>query len=184
MACGKLIGMTVEKIYFDLDDTLADFSLGIREICGIEPVTQGNSNPVQDDAMWEAVKNAEHFYLRLKECSPGMELFRKMRELYGNMVEILSAVPKARRGILTAEEDKRQWVREHIGEDIRVNITYSAEEKTKYACSEGCILIDDYGKNVISWRNAGGTAVRFLKKDTEIPAGLLKTDTSGKEEMG
>lgn len=32
--------MEVKKIYFDMDGVLADFAGGVRELCGMEPVSQ------------------------------------------------------------------------------------------------------------------------------------------------
>lgn len=169
----------VKKIYFDMDDTIADFSLGLKEICSMEPVLQDQSTDEQDNAMWAAVRKAGDFYYRLKECAPGMELLRKLRVKYGDRVEILSAVPKAKRGIVSAEEDKRRWVAEHIDSSLIVNIVHSAEEKKAFIKGEGYFLVDDLAKNIDGWRNAGGVGIWFLKDDpqtteTEIDkSGLL-----------
>lgn len=32
--------MKIRKIYFDMDGVLADFSKGIKVLCGIEPISQ------------------------------------------------------------------------------------------------------------------------------------------------
>lgn len=159
--------MKVEKIYFDLDDTLADFSLGIKEICGLEPVPQDQASAGQDEAMWEGIRKAGDFYYRLKECEKGMDLFRRLRAIYGEKVEILSAVPKPKRGILTAENDKRRWVSEHLGDEVTVNIVHDAGEKISYVTSAESILIDDLEKNVNAWNQAGGTAFQIQKNQVE-----------------
>lgn len=156
--------MEVVKIYFDMDDTIADFSRGLVEICGMEPVYQDMLTTEQDEAMWNAIKDAGDFYYRLKECEPGMELLRQLREKYGDKVEILTAIPKEKRGIVSAASDKRRWVEEHIGTDIKVNIALSAADK-KLMSGPGRFLVDDLIKNINAWRAAGGVGILFSKDD-------------------
>jgi len=166
--------MEIQKIYFDMDDTIADFSRGILEICGFEPVAQDKSTPEYDDKMWGAIKAAGHFYARLEEVEPGMKLFKRLRDQYGDKVEILTAVPKAHRGIVTAESDKRSWIDEHIGKEVVLNIAHAADDKKDYAKNAGCILIDDLKKNIDMWRCAGGTGIHFLKDDAEYTSDEIK----------
>ena len=78
-----------------------------------------------------------------------------------NDVEILSAQPAARRNILTAEQDKRDWCKKYLPK-IPVNITYRREKKN-YA--KGNILIDDYQSNVDAWEEAGGIGILFTGKE-------------------
>lgn len=54
--------MEIKKIYFDMDGVLADFERGINEICGMKMPVQGRSTREEDDRMWQAVKEADHFY--------------------------------------------------------------------------------------------------------------------------
>ncbi|MBQ3863905.1 MAG: hypothetical protein II790_07700, partial [Schwartzia sp.] len=75
--------------------------------------------------------------------------------------EILSGIPKPRRGITTAADDKSEWVRRNLGEHIKVNIVYR-EEKKNYVTGRDCILIDDYEKNIKEWEKAGGTGILFI----------------------
>lgn len=157
--------MEVNKIYFDLDDTLAEFSKGLYDICGLDPVPQDCATPEQDDAMWAAIRDSNHFYYHLEEHTPGIKLFNKLRAQYGDKVEILSAVPKEKRGIVHAEEDKRNWVKEHLGKDVVTNITYTSKDKKQYCKGPGHFLIDDLGKNISSWQEAGGVGIQYNKDD-------------------
>lgn len=151
---GKEANM-IEKIYFDMDGVLADFDRGIKEICHLIPLDQVNKKPEDDDKMWEAVKEAGHFYDMLEPMEGAIDMFNKLYEEYGEKVEILSGIPKPRRGILTSGEDKTNWAHRLLSKDLKVNIVYR-EEKKNYVTSKGCILVDDLKKNIDEWEAQGG----------------------------
>lgn len=148
----------IKKIYFDMDGVLADFNRGVKELCGIEPLDQANKTEKDDDIMWEAIKNVEHFYDKLELMPGALEMFKQLGEMYD--VEILSGIPKPRRGILNAGEDKTAWVHRLLSQDLTVNIVYR-EEKKNYATGPDCILIDDLKKNIDEWNACGGTGILF-----------------------
>ena len=165
----------VEKIYFDMDGVLADFERGVREICGIEPPDQNakHHKPGHDDEMWAKIKQSTHFYDYL-EFMPGAEkMFKTVYEKYGDKVEILTGIPKPKREVTYAAEDKIKWVHRLLGEDIKVNIVFR-EEKPRYCHGKGCILIDDMEKNIKEWNEMGGTGIlntdaeSTMKKLTEL----------------
>lgn len=157
--------MKISKIYIDLDGVLADFVRGIKELCGIEAVNQVHKKEGDDDLMWEAVKKVEHFYDKLELMPGASELFKLLSSKYD--VEILSGIPKARRGIYTAGEDKISWVHRLLSKDIKVNIVYRNEKKN-FVTGPDCILIDDLAKNIREWNEAGGTGILFSSPDKVI----------------
>lgn len=150
--------MKIKTIYFDMDGVLADFDRGIKELCGLEPLDQAKKTEADDDAMWEAVRKVGHFYDKLEPMPGAMELFRTLNDKYD--VEILSGIPKPRRGILTAGEDKISWAHRLLNPDMKVNIVFR-EEKKNYVTGPDCILIDDLEKNIKEWTECGGTGIRF-----------------------
>lgn len=152
--------MVIEKIYFDVDGVLADFDLGVKEICGLEPLDQAHKKEADDDKMWEAIKEAGHFYDMLKPMPGALAMFNTLYEKYGDKCEILSGIPKPRRGITTSGEDKTNWAHRLLRKDLKVNIVFR-EEKKNYVTSKGCILIDDLKKNIDEWEAAGGTGIMF-----------------------
>ena len=156
--------MTIEKIYFDLDGVLADFDRGIRELCHINPSNQASRSVADDNAMWEAVKNVGHFYDKLEPIPGAINMFKTLYNRYGDKCEILSGIPKPRRGIMTSGEDKIAWTHRFLGEDIVVNIVFR-EEKKNYVKGAGYILIDDLEKNIKEWDEAGGTGIHFISAD-------------------
>ena len=161
--------MTVEKIYFDMDGVLADFERGVKEICGVTPPDQNakHHKPGDDDEMWEKIKATKHFYDYL-ELMPGVkEMFDLLYGKYGDKCEILTGIPKPRRGIETAGEDKTAWSHRLLAKDIKVNIVYR-EEKPRYCTGPGCILIDDMQRNIRDWNEVGGTGILFVSAEETI----------------
>ena len=70
------------------------------------------------------IKKVDNFYDKL-EFMPGAEkMFRTIYEKYGDKCEILTGIPKPKRGILTAGEDKIKWAHRLLSEDIVVNTFY------------------------------------------------------------
>ena len=150
--------MTVEKVYFDMDGVLADFDRGVRELCGMEAQDQGMRSPAMDDLMWKEIKKIDHFYDRLELMPGAKEMFDAVYRACGDRCEILTGIPKERRGILTAAEDKKNWMKRILSDRIKVNICYRAEKILK-CTGPGTILIDDLKKNIDEWREAGGTGI-------------------------
>ena len=150
--------MKIEKIYFDMDGVLADFNRGILELCGRMPVDQSKCTDAEDDAQWDAVRDVSHFYDKLQPIPGALELFNELRENYD--CEILTKIPKKRRGIENAGEDKIRWVHRLISEDIVVTVVQD-EDKKIYCKGAGHVLVDDYDQNINDWNDAGGTGILF-----------------------
>lgn len=158
--------MKVNKIYFDMDGVLADFNRGVRELCNINPPSQDFTDKIKDDEMWNKIRKTPHFYNRLKLIGGAKELFDIIYKTYGNKCEILTAIPKDNKGITTAREDKINWVRRLLSNDIKINIVYR-EDKPRFCYDKGCILIDDLKRNIDDWCNLGGTGIlNISSKDT------------------
>ena len=152
--------MEVKKIYFDMDGVLADFERGVREICHLEPISQNakNNDSQEEEKMWEGIRLAGNFYDRLEFMPGAKELFDEVYGKYGDKCEILTGIPKPKRGVVTAGEDKKSWVKRLLSEDIKVNIVYR-EQKPQFCTGKDCILIDDLGKNIREWEASGGTGI-------------------------
>jgi hypothetical protein len=152
--------MIVEKIYFDMDGVLADFERGVKEICGVIPPSQNakHHKPGEDDEMWERIKETKHFYDYLELMPRAKEMFDAVYDKFGDRCEILTGIPKPKRGIANAGEDKTIWVRRLLSKDIVINIV-QREEKPQYCKGKGCILIDDMQRNIRDWIAEGGTGI-------------------------
>ncbi len=96
----------IEKIYFDMDGVLADFDGGVTNLCGLRSLAQGeHRSKEEDDQMWEKIRKVPHFYDKLDPMPGAVELFNEIYGKYGDKCEILTGIPKPKRGILTAGDD-------------------------------------------------------------------------------
>ena len=96
---------------------------------------------------------------------PGAKkMFDAIYDKYGDRCEILTGIPKPKRGVTYAAEDKIKWVRRLLSEKVKVNIVFR-EEKPQYCTGKGCVLIDDMEKNIRDWNEMGGTGILNTSAD-------------------
>ena len=79
----------------------------------------------------------------------------------------LTGIPKPKRGIETAGEDKTTWMHRLLVKDIKMNIVFR-EEKPQYCTGPGCILIDDMERNIRDWNALGGTGILHITAEETI----------------
>ena len=153
--------MEFEKIYFDMDGVLVDFNRGVLEMFRIEAGDQEAPGRKElDDRMFEAIASTPNFYFKLEPVDGMLDILNELISRYGKKVEILTGIPKPERNVVTAADDKREWIRKFVSDDLVVH-TVQRREKMEYAKGPKTILIDDMGKNIDEWKAAGGTGIRF-----------------------
>ena len=149
------------KIYFDMDGVLANFNKGVIDLLHLKPMNQ--SDPFdykKTNALYAKMRTVDHYYDKLEPIQEAVDLLLELYEKYGDDVQILTAIPKPHRGIITASEDKINWTKRLISDKIKINICYRAE-KTNFCTGADCILIDDYDKNIREWETLGGTGILY-----------------------
>jgi Uncharacterized protein conserved in bacteria len=150
------------KIYFDADGVLADFD----EYCRSHNIPLAG-NDCKDDAlvesMWSEIRDKHpHFYYNLKPMKGSVELFKQLNSKYH--CEVLTAVPRPSRGITNAAQDKIDWCKKYLGDDVVINIC-RRKDKQNFVKDRTSILIDDYEKNIKEWERNGGTGILFTGAD-------------------
>lgn len=145
------------RIYLDLDGVAVDWVRGSFALHG-KPVPMPDVRwhvPVQmgfaselDPAFWEPMENA-HFWRNLDPLADGMELYRRIVERFGN--ESLNVLSSAR--CRCSADGKIDWLRKHM--PAHVDCAVFAHKKERVAAAH-TLLIDDYGKNISRFREAGG----------------------------
>lgn len=157
--------MKIRKIYFDMDGVLTDFDGAVESLCNMKRRSQEVTTPEQDDMLWARIRQVPHFFNRLEPMPGALEMFRRVYEKYGDRVEILTGIPKERRGIVTAAEDKREWVKRYLSDRVVVNTVYKAE-KPNFCREPGDILVDDLRPTIRTWNDRGGFGILHEDADT------------------
>lgn len=167
------------KIYFDSDGVLADMQ-GYMDEHGIIYNPMNVYDVDVDIKMWDDIRKVDHFYLQLKPLPGSVELFKKLREKYD--CEVLTAEPKEKWNIPHAGQDKIDWVKKFLGEDVVTHIVYR-NQKQDYALGANCILVDDLEKNIKEWEAQGGTGILFTSV-AEFDEDMLDTLVKKIQEAG
>ena len=137
------------KIYLDLDQTLADFDYSAIKIFGMHP--EEYEKIYGSEKFWEAINSDPNFFLNLRPLDD-------MRELYDAVVHlkptILTGIP---RNMDAYENQKHMWCEKHFGKEQKV-ICCRASKKSQF-CLPNDIIVDDRKKYKHLWEKAGGIFV-------------------------
>lgn len=149
------------RLYLDLDGVMADFDANFPAIFGLD------HRSMADDAMWAKINSHPDFFRNMPVCKGALEFYGQIRH-YEPI--ILTACPKS--NYAHAANQKRGWVREHLGLDVTVMPVMGGRNKPLFMHSPGDILIDDFERNCNAWNDAGGVGI--LHQDfTKTKAALL-----------
>ena len=147
-------------IYFDIDDTLTDYSNRLGNMIITDPET-GEKRPIKAS---DTVDNKE-FWTTAKWLPGSKEMLDFAKNNFSN-VEILSAVPelsKANKDLTGKRffdapiDGKIEWLNKNVG-PIKPIWTKSGKEKAIYA-TPNTVLVDDKPENVIAFEKAGGIGI-------------------------
>ena len=135
------------SLYCDLDGVLADFDGYYQRAFGADP--RGGSGVVD----WDALRLLGDFYADVPLLPDGRLLWNQMASWEPI---VLTALPYS---IPEVADYKRNWVRRHLGEDIKV-ICCKSRTKHLYA-RPGDVLVDDRDVDREAWVAAGGVFVPY-----------------------
>ena len=142
------------QVYVDMDGVLADFDAHHEAVFGVR------SSTTADKVDWLKVRAVAGFYLAIPPMRDMQELWRYL-ERYRPIV--LTGVPEK---VEEAAENKRTWVRRHLGPTVEV-ICCKSKEKCLHA-KPGDILIDDWEKYRDLWEMKGGIWITHVSAPTTI----------------
>jgi hypothetical protein len=145
-----MFDINVNTIHVDMDGVVADFDAFVLKHMG--RTFEHSSGPGADSEMWDFLQTVDRLYYKLPATSYAKELWDFVNSI-GCQVKILTAIPR-RTTMPTAEQDKRDWVREYLDPNAYVAIGPYSRDKWKHA-KPGDILIDDRPDNIADWITKG-----------------------------
>lgn len=153
----------MRQIFVDLDNTLSDLVTHYKNVFGVQLDIGMYRDHGKDNIDWKAVRGHGNFFLDMPPMPDMDELWNYVK--HENPI-VLTGIPDPEKKIHEAEENKRAWVRKHLGDHVEVRC---CQAKHKYMhCSKGDILIDDWTKYKHLWEAAGGIFVTHINAITTI----------------
>jgi len=149
----------IKTIYLDMDGVLCDFKSAV--------VDKNIYNPTKNTINWDLLKSlGSEFWANLQWIREGQRLYAW---LFKFCIEqkitlcILSSI-----GFREGKVGKQQWIENHI--TINPMCIYFVDRNTDKInfADETSLLIDDYGKNVAKFIQAGGQAIKFNNNAKEV----------------
>lgn len=170
----KIVEVSANKpeIFVDMDGVLADLFNHVADIHDVE-----HYNQMTDDQWNEFFKktNAEELFANLPPFANANALLAMVRKMAGGYKILSSPLNFDKEGSMRG---KRAWLAKHIS--VPADGIIFEHEKQKYARGfqgQPNILIDDWGKNIKKWRDAGGIAIKYQADEnslSELKAALTK----------
>lgn len=151
-------------IFCDLDGVLADFKKAITKVAKDvnDPSFVYDEEKYSKDSkyrnqMWKDVKTYQqkYGYVLWRELDTMPDAYVLWDYIKPYHPQILTATGQSQ---YKAVEQKRGWVTEHFGSNIRVNVVETAKDKHQYA-GPNRILIDDQRRATDPWIAAGGIGI-------------------------
>jgi len=158
----------VEIIYLDMDGVLCDFHTEFKIRAGVDTVQYEAEHGTKK--FWEFIN--EQGISFWSEMAPMKDMDELKSFVFDNFLEIgILSSSSRKNGSIHAEEGKRLWLQKHnFTSEIKDNniiIVDSARDKQNYA-KPGRILVDDYVRNINSWKERGGIGIKHVNAKKTI----------------
>lgn len=153
---------TLPMIYLDLDGVVADFFSVARKLLGRE------YHETPSAIAWAKLSLVPRLFANLPVLPGASELVAALSH-HGPRFQVLTARPLPTGFLVTAEGDKRYWVRNNLSPTLKTNVVLHGVNKYKYV-TPGAVLIDDLERNLIPWREAGGVGILHTSMETTFKA--------------
>lgn len=158
MKLTEISNNTQYTIACDMDGVLVSFITKANEVTG-KKLKDGDLDklpPHEKTKFWNTI---------IQHTADGNQFFGDMEPM-PDARELWLFIKKHPHFILTsagaritsADREKRQWVKKHLGQSVRVEVVPSAKAKAAFA-TPTTILIDDREKCIAPWVAAGGIGI-------------------------
>jgi hypothetical protein len=165
-------------LYVDMDGVLADFYGPFNKMAGVASWKDASKDTVSQ--VLKDITKQKDFWINLGVLSDVPRLMSAISAIADGNYTILS---KALAGDSRVVEQKKQWVNKLPIKPQKTIIMPATADKGKYAVqADGTpnVLIDDFGYNIKSWRNAGGIGIHHSNGTINQTIDQLKTAFSKK----
>jgi len=140
------------KINLDLDGVMADFEKSATKLYGMSPHEYEKIHG--STAFWKGIFSVSNFFRNLDPMPDALELWNHVNASSDHSLQVITGVPRMSNG--QVEIEKREWVKEHLGE-VPVVCCLSREKSDH--CNPGDILIDDRTDYKHLWEAKGGVYI-------------------------
>lgn len=151
----------VTEIHCDLDGVLVNFMKTAISITGIDIERDAADKTLRRD-FWKSierhVKSGGLFFEAMEPMADAFTLWEYLNEL--NVPVVINS---ATGHVLGAAQEKRNWVRRHLGHEAANHAIFvrDAVNKSSYA-TPTTVLIDDRRKAIDPWIERGGIGVHHI----------------------
>ncbi len=152
------------RLFIDLDDVIVDLWRFIREYHNMP------HDAAKIDKHWLTVKDIPRLFKKLKPIPGSFEFVNTISEQYRDThyIGFLTSIPKPIGPMITADQDKREWVKRFISDHVPVHTIIGGEHKCQYVNGPTDILIDDLYRNIEAWNNKGGIGVHHTSFENSL----------------
>jgi hypothetical protein len=150
-------------VFVDMDGVLANLFNHVAEIHDVDHYNE------MSKAEWEhflANTDAYHLFMNIPPFATANTLLQMVKDLFGGYTILSSPLSYDREGSIAGKSD---WLRQHIS--VPADGWVFEHNKFKYARQPNGtpnILIDDWGKNIIPWREHGGIGIKYQADEDDL----------------
>ena len=153
------------EIYLDMDGVLVDFFNEWAKLVGVK-----NWRDIKDpEKSFELIKKQKDWWENLPTLPSAKAILSKIKEVKGQYKILSSPLANDPNSV----PGKKQWIKKNLSQFSPADIILT-HDKPKYAKKQDGtpnVLIDDFGKNIKGWENAGGIGI---KHENSSPALTLQ----------
>jgi 5'(3')-deoxyribonucleotidase len=151
-------------VFLDMDGCIADLYNYAADIHDVEHYNQ------MSQQQWEKFfKNSDAYQLfkDLPVFPSAAKLIEIIEHYAGGYCILSSPLSFDREGSI---KGKKEWLTKNITKNKPEKVIFE-HDKFKYAKQDDGtpnVLIDDYGKNINAWNNAGGIAIKYQADESDL----------------